>query len=107
MEKFTDQENPLVDVIPFVSGFLYHDVTIPCKPTSKSVQVDLLQNGVKVSGCFFLILWSFIHSLNISNVTWKRQLNKQLWHKLDVLNMIFFEHIDIIGWFENLLKKSN
>lgn len=44
-----DPENPLVHVnFPFVNGVQYADVVIPCKPTSKKVQLELIKDGDEV-----------------------------------------------------------
>lgn len=45
----TDPENPLVAVeIPMVQGNLYGHVNVPCKPTSKKVEVQLIKDGDEV-----------------------------------------------------------
>lgn len=58
----SDPENPIVQInYPFVHGIQFEDVVIPCKPTSKKVQLELIKDGDVVSYLFALKLISNFH----------------------------------------------
>lgn len=45
----TDPQNPLVPVAnPFLNGAQYQDITIPCKPSSKMWDIQLIKEGDEV-----------------------------------------------------------
>lgn len=52
-----DPENPLVYVdFPFINAVQYADVVIPCKPTSKKVELELIKDGDRVRAIFLFIV---------------------------------------------------
>lgn len=45
----SDSDHPLANVnVPIVQGNRYEDVVIPCKPTSKNIEVQLIKDGDEV-----------------------------------------------------------
>lgn len=49
MLLIADPRNPLVPVNnPFVNGAQYQEVTVPCKPSSKMWEVQLIKDGDEV-----------------------------------------------------------
>lgn len=44
-----DQEHPLAPVsVPLIQGNQFEEITIPCKPTSQKVDVQLIKEGDEV-----------------------------------------------------------
>lgn len=57
--RFADPQNPLVQVTnPLVNGAQYQDIVIPCKPTSKMWDIQLIKEGDEVKYSVLILISS-------------------------------------------------